>query len=97
MISFLEGTIIFKGEKFVIVQVGGIGYKIFCGQETLQKIPEKGGFVKLWIHHHVREDMDDLYGFLQYAELELFELLLGVSGVGPKGGCLLYTSPSPRD
>ena len=86
MIAFLEGTVALKTEKFVVVTVDGVGYKVFCGQETLQKIPEKGHSVKLWIHHHVREDIDDLYGFLQYAELELFELLLGVSGVGPKGG-----------
>lgn len=86
MITSLEGTVELAGEKFFVVNVNGVGYKVFAGQDTLRKIPQKGGFVKLWIHHHVREDMDDLYGFLQYAELELFELLLGVSGVGPKGG-----------
>lgn len=84
MIIFLDGTIEFKGEKFVVLNVGGVGYKVFVGVETLRKIAEKGTSVKLWTHQHVREDSLDLYGFLVYAELDLFELLLGISGVGPK-------------
>ena len=84
MISFLEGTIEFKGERFVIVSVGGIGYKAYIHQSTLNKIPEKAGFVKLWTHFHVRENAFELYGFLHNAEVEFFELLIGVSGVGPK-------------
>ena len=84
MIAFLDGTIELKGEKFLVVNVGGIGYKVFAGPETLRKIPEKGAYVKLWTHQHVREDSLDLYGFMAYAELDLFELLIGISGVGPK-------------
>src|SRR3989344_4493439 len=86
MISLLEGQVEFKGEKFAIIKVAGVGYKIFAGQETLQKIPEKGVDVKLWTHQHVREDALELYGFLHFAELEFFELLLNVPGIGPKGG-----------
>ena len=94
MISFLEGTIEFKAEKFVVVNVSGVGYKVFVSTDTLAKIPEKmrqvnvsddSPKVKLWTHQHVREDTLDLYGFLHFAELELFELLLSVSGIGPKG------------
>ncbi len=86
MIAYLEGKIEFKGMKYVVVNVGGIGYKIFVGRETLQKIPEKGQNAKVWTHTYVREDALELYGFLQYAELELFDTLLGVPGIGPKGG-----------
>ena len=86
MIALLEGTIEFKTEKFAIVNVGGMGYRAYMGPETLQKIPERGSSVKLWIHHHVRENAQDLYGFLHYAELEFFELLIGIPGIGPKGG-----------
>ena len=82
----LEGKIEFKAEKFVVVNVGGVGYKVFVRLETLQKIPEKGSNVKLWTHQHVREDALELYGFLHFAELELFETLLSVPGIGPKGG-----------
>lgn len=85
MISFLEGAVVFKGEKFAVVAAGGIGYKVFAGADTIQKMPLKGSTVKLWTHDHVREDAHELYGFLQYAELELFEMLIGISGIGPKG------------
>lgn len=86
MISLLEGKVELKGEKFAVVSVSGVGYKVFAGLETLQKIPEKGGNVKVWTHQHVREDALELYGFLHFAELEFFEALLSVPGIGPKGG-----------
>ena len=85
MISLLEGIIELKTGKFAVINVGGIGYRIFLGIDTLQKIPEKGGSVKIWIHHHVREDSQELYGFRHYAELDLFEMLIGISGIGPRG------------
>ncbi len=85
MIAMLNGTVVFKGEKFVVLMVNGVGYRVFCGIDTLQKIPEKEANVKLWTHQHVREDAAELYGFLHYAELELFEMLIGISGIGPKG------------
>lgn len=85
MISFLEGTIEFKGEKFAVLNTGGVGYKIYVSQDTLQKIPEKTAKVKLWTHQHVREDELSLYGFLAFAELDLFERLISISGIGPKG------------
>ncbi|OGZ98603.1 MAG: Holliday junction DNA helicase RuvA [Candidatus Sungbacteria bacterium RIFCSPHIGHO2_02_FULL_47_11] len=86
MISFLDGTIEFKGEKFVIVNVGGVGYRIFVGPETFQKIPQKNSSVKLWTHQYIREDAVELYGFLSYAELDFFETVIHISGIGPKGG-----------
>ena len=85
MITLLEGTIELKTEKFAVVNVGGIGYQVFFSPDTIQNIPEKGGNVKVWIHDHVREDSHDLYGFRYYAELELFEMLIGISGIGPRG------------
>lgn len=85
MISFLEGTIEFKGAKFIILKTdGGVGYKVFCSEETLHKIPEKNDKVKLWTHLQVREDALELYGFLNFAELDLFQTLNSISGIGPK-------------
>ncbi len=84
MISRITGTIEFQTEKFVVIDTGGVGYKIFCGIDTLAKLPHKGERASLWTHHHVREDAAELYGFLHAAELELFEMLIGISGVGPK-------------
>lgn len=84
MIASIEGKIELKGEKFLVVRAGGIGYKVFVGAETMRKTPERGEETKLWTHQHVREDTLELYGFLHYAELELFELLISISGIGPK-------------
>lgn len=86
MIAFIEGKVEIVGEKFAIVSAGGVGYKIFISQETSQKIPQKGNLVKLWTYQNVREDALELYGFLNLSELDLFEALIGVSGVGPKTG-----------
>ena len=86
MITFLEGLIELKAEKFVVVKINGIGYKVFAGEAVLSHIPERGESVKLWIHHHIREDSQEFYGFLHFSELEFFEMLIGISGIGPKGG-----------
>lgn len=86
MISRLVGTVELKGEKSVVVDVGGVGYRVFMSGETLRKLPEKGGLVKVWTHQYVREDSLELYGFLEYAELDFFQVLIGISGIGPKGG-----------
>jgi len=84
MISYLEGKIILKKDKFIIVEVAGIGYKVFLNRQNLLKLPEIGQPVKLFIFQKVKEDALDLYGFLTYDELDFFEVLMGISGVGPK-------------
>ncbi len=84
MIAYLNGTIEFQGEKYVVVNVGGVGYKVFLGADALGKMPKKGGEVKLWTHQHLRENITELYGFLHPSELQFFELLIAISGVGPK-------------
>jgi Holliday junction DNA helicase RuvA len=84
MIALLEGKIELKTEKFVILNVGGVGYKIFCSTPTLKKLGNKGEKAKLFIHLYPRENLLDLYGFLSFEELEFFEMLISVSGIGPK-------------
>ncbi len=84
MINFLEGKIELKTEKYIVLNAAGVGYKVFVGTETLQKIPEKMGEVKIWTHLQVREDAMELYGFLHLGELDFFEMLISVSGVGPR-------------
>lgn len=85
MISHLKGTVIFSGDKFVVLDVAGVGYKVGVTPDTLRKsISEKGKEISLWIHLVVREDSMSMYGFLERQELELFEMLIGISGVGPK-------------
>jgi len=84
MIAHLEGTIAFRGMRFLIIDVGGVGYKVFVPSEALKKIPEKNNPVKLFTHLYVREDAMELYGFPTLAELEFFEMLIAISGIGPK-------------
>ncbi len=92
MIGSVKGKIILKTDKFLIVETAGVGYKINVSPDTLAKLslPRKSSGqndtdVSFWIHTHVREDILDLYGFLDRQELEFFEMLINVSGIGPKG------------
>lgn len=90
MIGSLKGKITLKTDKFLIVETGGVGYKVAVSPDTLSKLSAlrsgsgQNDEVSFWIHTHVREDAIDLYGFLNREELGFFEMLLGVSGIGPK-------------
>jgi len=84
MISFLDGKIILKREKFVILEVAGVGYKVFLSRQTLLTLPEIGENLKVFIFQNVKEEALDLYGFLTYEGLEFFETLMDIRGVGPK-------------
>lgn len=83
MIARIEGIIIHKTEKFIVVDVNGVGYKAFTTNDTLASL-ELGDTASLWTYMAVRENSLDLYGFKTTDELSFFELLLDVSGVGPK-------------
>ncbi len=96
MIASLEGIIKFKSGKFIVLEVGGVGYRVFVSFETLGSLPKIGEKIRLWTHLHVREDNLSLYGFLDYAELEFFEKLIQISGIGPKSA-LGVLSVAPLD
>jgi Holliday junction DNA helicase RuvA len=83
MIALLTGTIAYKSLEHVILDVGGVGYRVVVPLSTFYELPDTGT-ATLHIHTHVKEDMLALYGFLTSREKEMFILLLGVSGVGPK-------------
>ncbi len=84
MISYLKGKIVHKGEKhIVILTVSGVGYKVFTTLDT-HSTQHEGNETELWIHSVVREDAFDLYGFKDRETLEFFELLITISGIGPK-------------
>lgn len=84
MIAYVRGVLDHKEPSRLVVDVNGIGYEIFVPLSTYQKLPALGGQVKLFTHHHVREDAVNLYGFLSSEEKEIFELVLTISGVGAK-------------
>lgn len=83
MIAYLRGKIISKNLNSMIIDVSGVGYQVFSGEKFLNELG-LGQEVEVYTHHQVREDASDLYGFKSPEDLELFVLLLSVSGVGPK-------------
>ncbi len=95
MISRLTGTVAAIRPDRIIVQVGGVGFTVHVPTSVLQAVDGVGRPVELVTHLHVRENELALYGFLTEEELALFELLLGVSGVGPKVALAILSTLSP--
>jgi Holliday junction DNA helicase RuvA len=95
MIAKLKGTVEYLRAGYVVVDVAGVGYKVFTTEYNLGKISAMDS-VDLFIHTHVREDTFALYGFLNLEELEMFELLISISGVGPKAGMGILTVATPK-
>ncbi len=98
MISYLEGKIEYSGDKFVILNAGGIGYKVNIIPKLLNSLSESKSIVKLNIHSqlNMREGTFDMYGFDTREDLELFHLLISVSGIGPKNALNIMSSVEPR-
>lgn len=92
MISYLKGYIVKKLEKALIIDVQGVGYEVKANTNLLAEVKEKEE-IEIFIHTNVREDDISLYGFGTYQELELFKLVIGVSGIGPKTGLELLNNP----
>ncbi len=84
MIASISGTLSFRGTRYVLVDVAGVGYKLFTSLETMKLLPQTGTAGKLFTHLYVRENAMELYGFSTMAELEFFEMLISISGIGPK-------------
>ena len=83
MIALIRGTLAYKSIDHVIIDVGGVGYRLFIPLSTFYALPENGE-VSFYTHTHVREDALLLYGFLTLEEKYLFVVLIGISGIGPK-------------
>ena len=84
MFAYIKGKLAIKSTDCVVIDVGGVGYKIFAPTSTINKLGEIGSEAMVHTHYHVREDNISLYGFATAEELRMFELLIGVSGVGAK-------------
>ena len=84
MIAFIEGRLLFKSPEWIIVSAQGIGYQVAVPLSSFYDLPEIEQAVRLHIYTHVRQDAIQLFGFLTPREKEIFLLLLGVSGIGPK-------------
>ncbi len=94
MIAHLSGTLLAKHATSVVVDVGGVGYEVTIPVTTFYDLEEAGSQVSLRIYTHVREDALQLYGFRTARERELFQLLIGVSGIGPKSAIAMLSGMS---
>lgn len=86
MITYLKGIVSEFDENTVVIEAYGIGYEVFCSTRTIGELYNQKEVIKLYIHEHIKEDGHDLYGFYHKEEREVFRKLIGVSGIGPKGG-----------
>jgi Holliday junction DNA helicase RuvA len=94
VIAHLSGVVRRSGADFVVLDVGGVGYMVSVAAGTRQQLPPPGGDMELHIHTQVREDQLALYGFASVEELDMFEMLIQVDGVGPKVGLNILSSAS---
>ena len=97
MIALVHGEVVVRRPDHVVVDVGGVGYRLSVSAETLKHVPAQGREVLLHTHLIVRDDAMQLYGFATEEERELFLLLLGVQSVGPKMALGVLSGGSPRD
>jgi holliday junction DNA helicase RuvA len=97
MIAFLRGRVFDKQPNRVIVDVQGVGYDVVVPLSTFYEIGDEGAEVSLRVHTHVREDALQLYGFLTELERQLFERLIGISGIGPKLAVAVLSGMEARE
>ncbi len=97
MFAYIKGSLEIKANNYVIIDVSGIGYKIFMAGSNIDKIGDIGNNVKVYTHYYVREDNISLYGFLTDEELRMFELLISVSGIGAKSAIAMLSEITPTD
>lgn len=99
MITYIRGELIAveEAENRVVVDVGGVGYGIFMPGQALSNLPKSGSEVKIHTFLNVKEDAMQLFGFLTRDDLRVFKLVIGVSGIGPKGGLNILSQLSPDE
>src|SRR3989338_4362585 len=96
MIAQVMGKIASKTDRSLIVDTGGVGYEIFCNKDILYKVKD-GQEVKFFTHLNVREDAQELYGFLNQDDLSFFKLMLSVSGIGPRSALNILDVAKPEE
>ena len=97
MFSYIKGELTEINIDHIVIDVNGIGYQIFIPTNTLNYLPSIGESVKIHTYLYIREDAMILYGFLAKDDLEMFKLLITVSGIGPKGGLGILSTLSSDD
>ena len=96
MYAFISGVLDYVGNGYVILDNNGIGFRIHIPTTLLTKLPAPGKHVKLYTYQHIREDEMELFGFLNMEDKEIYEILISVSGVGPKVGLAILSTIEPN-
>lgn len=97
MYSYIKGELVEVNTDHIVIDVGGIGYMIYIPAQSLNYLPGIGEMLKVHTYLYMREDAMILYGFLTKDDLEMFKLLITVSGIGPKGGLAVLSTLSSDD
>ena len=97
MISYIRGELITIEDEKVILDVNGVGFGIYMPIQSMSYLPPRGEEVRLHTYMNVREDAIQLYGFMTRDDLKVFKLVIGVSGIGPKGGLSILSQMTPDD
>ncbi len=97
MISYIKGELAEIEEDTIVVEAGGIGYRILIPASLFQELPAVGRKVQIYTHFQVKEDSMSLYGFSCREDVRMFRMLIGVSGIGPKGALGILSVLSPDD
>lgn len=97
MYAYIKGELAETNPDYIVIETGGIGYQVFISGQTFEYLPVVGEEIKVYTYLYLREDAMILYGFLTKDDLELFKLLISVSGIGPKGGLAILSALSADD
>lgn len=97
MISYIKGRLMEADESIIVVETSGIGYNILVPSSLISELPSAGSEVKIYTYLYIREDAVNLYGFISRDDLKVFKLLIGVSGIGPKGALAVLSVMTPDD
>lgn len=97
MFAYIKGSLEMKFKNYVVIDVGGLGYKIFMAENAIESIGEIGNIVKVFTYYRVREDDVSIFGFKTQEELRTFELLISVSGVGAKSALVMLSCIEPSE
>ena len=97
MFAYIKGSLEMKFKNYVVIDVGGLGYKIFMSENAINSLGDIGENVKVFTYYRVREDDVSIFGFKTQEELRMFELLLSVSGVGAKSALVMLSCIEPSE
>ena len=97
MLAYIKGTLEMKMTGYIVIDVGGLGYKVFMSETGIEKIGNIGESIKVHTYYKVREDDISIFGFNTLEELKMFELLIGVSGVGAKTALAMLAICEPSE